>query len=254
MCAALHSLTPDETSMARTLTAVSDSASPAPVAFSAQLAVSAGERCLPPEVHEICATSQAELLEGLFVAVANRTSVPLLALREIIENLVHARFRGVVVTILENGRLVRCSDSGPGIPDPDRALQEGYTSATEADRQLIRGVGCGLPLATRAMDEVGGILALDENLGGGSVLALHAPGAAAHAPASDTPERAQAALALLLEMGSAGPAELADELGRPLAHCGRDLVLLEHRGLVVRESNGNRRLTESGAAMIAAHF
>ncbi len=240
--------------MPRTLTAVSDADPPVHAAFSAQLSVSGCERGVPPDVTEIRAGGQAQLLEELFVAVASKASVPVLALREIIENFVHAKFRGVVVTILDGGRLVRCTDSGPGICDPDRALQEGYTSATDADRELIRGVGSGLPLATRAMDEVGGVLTLDENLGGGTVLALHAPRAAAQAPIAETPESAQAALALLLEMGSAGPSELADELGCSVGSCGRDLVLLEHRGLVARETSGNRRLTESGAAMIAALF
>jgi hypothetical protein len=55
-------------------------------------------------------------------------------------------------------------------------------------------------------------------------------------------------------MGSAGAGELAEELGCELGRCGRDLVVLEHRGLVAREPNGNRRLTESGAAMVAALF
>jgi hypothetical protein len=61
-------------------------------------------------------------------------------------------------------------------------------------------------------------------------------------------------LALLLELGSAGPDRLAMELARPLAECGRQLVLLEHRGLVAREPCGARRLTESGHSLVATLF
>lgn len=251
--AGLHSLTPDETeSMPRTLTAVSDAPRSTVPSLSARVSVSIESG--PPELLEIHAPGPGELLEELFSAVAGMAVVPVIALREIIENLVHARFRGIVASILDSGRLVRISDSGPGITDPERALQYGYTSATDTDRELIRGVGSGLPLATQAMDDAGGVLTLDENLGGGAVFALHTPGAAPREPAPSTPPGAQAALALLLEMGSAGPRELSDELGCSIPSCGRDLVLLEHRGLVARESNGNRRLTESGAAMIATLF
>lgn len=44
-------------------------------------------------------------------------------------------------------------DNGPGIPDVDRALEEGYSTATEWIRSLGFGAGMGLPNARRAADD-----------------------------------------------------------------------------------------------------
>jgi CBS domain-containing protein len=44
-------------------------------------------------------------------------------------------------------------DNGPGIPDVDRALEEGYTTATEWIRSLGFGAGMGLPNAQRVSDD-----------------------------------------------------------------------------------------------------
>jgi CBS domain-containing protein len=43
-------------------------------------------------------------------------------------------------------------DNGPGIPDVDQALQEGYSTATEWVRSLGFGAGMGLPNARRVAD------------------------------------------------------------------------------------------------------
>lgn len=44
-------------------------------------------------------------------------------------------------------------DNGPGIPDVDQALEEGYSTATEWIRSLGFGAGMGLPNAQRVSDE-----------------------------------------------------------------------------------------------------
>ena len=61
-------------------------------------------------------------------------------------------------------------------------------------------------------------------------------------------------LALLLEMAPAHPESMARELELPLGVVGRELVLLEHRGLVARFADGGRVLTERGAAIVATLF
>lgn len=43
-------------------------------------------------------------------------------------------------------------DSGPGIPDIDIAMQEGYSTASEAIRELGFGAGMGLPNMRRCSD------------------------------------------------------------------------------------------------------
>jgi hypothetical protein len=215
-------------------------------------------------VRELRADDPAELVEAAFTAAAEVSLVPPLAVREVVENLIHAGFADALVTVLDEGRTVRVSDTGPGIADRHRALLPGFSTAGAGERSVIRGVGCGLPLAAAVLAERGGRLEIAENLGGGAVVTLELPepagGPARTAPpaapaAPEGPdEGARMALALLLELGSAGPERLAGELGLPLAECGRELVLLEHRGLVAREPGGARTLTEAGRALVATLF
>jgi hypothetical protein len=210
---------------------------------------------LPPVVEELAAADAAALVEAVCDAVAERSPLPAPAVREVVENLVHAGFRDAVVNVLDHGHTLRVSDHGPGIADRDRALQPGYTTAGDDDRELILGVGGGLPFAAAAMEELGGRLELDDNLGGGATVTLRLPPAeGAHAPEPVCSGAAREILALLLEIGGAPPARLAEELGRPRAECGRELARLEHRGLVRRECDGARALTESGTRLVATLF
>lgn len=210
----------------------------------------------PPAVEELAEADPAVLIERLCDAVADRSPLPAPAVREVVENLVHAGFRDALVSVLDGGAVVRVTDHGPGIPDPARALAPGFSAAGPAAREVVRGVGCGLPLARDLMDAAGGALEVAENLGGGAAVTLSAAGpappAAAGEPACSV--AAREVLALLLEVGAATPERLAGELGRSRAECGRELALLQHRALVVREPGGARRLTDDGAALVATLF
>jgi len=211
----------------------------------------------PPIVEELVAPDAISLVEALCDAIADRSALPAPAVREIVENLVHADFRDAVVSVLDGGHTVRVSDHGPGIADAGRALQAGFTTADSGDREVIRGVGSGLPLASAAMAELGGHLELAENLGGGVAVTLRIPPAEAAAAPLAAPvcsEASREILALLLEIGGAPAALLAEELHRSRAECGRELALLEHRGLVRREPTGARALTEAGTRLVATLF
>jgi hypothetical protein len=228
---------------------------PAP-AVAARLAVYgvAGE---PPLVEDLAAGEPAVLVEALCDAVAERSPLPAPAVREVVENLVHAGFRDAVVSLLDGGATLRVADHGPGIADPARALAPGFSTAGPAERAVVRGVGCGLSLARELVEAAGGALEVAENLGGGAVVTLSVPGP--DAPAADAleppcSEAAREILALLLEVGGATPEALSRELGRGRAECGRELALLQHRGLAVREPGGARRLTDAGAALVATLF
>ena len=210
----------------------------------------------PPAVEELADADAAILIERLCEAVADRSPLPAPAVREVVENLVHAGFRDALVSVLDGGAVVRVSDHGPGIPDPERALAPGFSAAGPLERAVVRGVGCGLPLARDLMAAAGGGLDIAENLGGGVTVTLSAPPPPAAAAAADSAPSAAAreVLALLLEVGAATPERLAGELGRSRAECGRELALLQHRALVVREPGGARRLTDAGAALVATLF
>jgi anti-sigma regulatory factor (Ser/Thr protein kinase) len=211
----------------------------------------------PPQITEIRDIEPAAIIESTFATVAQVSSVPPLALREIIENLIHAGFTDALVTVLDAGRTVRVSDRGPGIDEPGRALEPGYTTADERIRAVVRGAGSGLALAQGLVAAEGGTLEIHDNLGGGCVVTISIEGP----PADDElalpgqPSDAQRSLlALLLEMAPAHPEAMARELGLPLGVVGRELVLLEHRGLVARFADGGRVLTERGAAIVATLF
>ena len=146
----------------------------------------------PPRVVAV----EEEDLPALIASLAEKTyhycreqggQVPYSVIQELIENLLHAYFRDVVITILDNGQTIRISDHGPGVDDKDRAFQPGFTTATAYQRQIIRGVGSGLPLARESLQFLRGILTVEDNLGGGAVFTIKMPsaagGAAAAAPA-----------------------------------------------------------------------
>jgi hypothetical protein len=207
----------------------------------------------PPAVDEISG-DDCSVIEDLYSRAADACDLPPLAVREVIENLVHAGFEGATVSVFDGGASLRVADCGPGIPDKDRALQPGYSTACERIRSVVRGVGSGLPIAVSAMKDSGGTIALEDNLRGGTVVTLSAPDAAVAQPSSDVSQRARQLMALLVEMAPTTPAALARELGLSLGECGRELVLLEHRGFVARSGEGMRTLTDSGTALLVTLF
>jgi anti-sigma regulatory factor (Ser/Thr protein kinase) len=214
------------------------------------------DRLEPPVVEVVGAPDGAALVEALYWRAADLARVPALALHEVLENLAHAEFEDALVSVLDGGRTVRVSDRGPGIADPERALEPGFTSADADARRVVRGAGSGLPLAGALMADCGGRLELAANLGGGAVVTLAMPASRAPAAheAAAVGETGRRLLALLVELAPATPARLADELDLCPAECGRELALLEHRGLVERAPGGARALAERGASLVATLF
>lgn len=49
--------------------------------------------------------------------------------------------------------VIECSDSGPGIPDIDMAMTEGFSTASDDMRELGFGAGMGLPNIRRSSDK-----------------------------------------------------------------------------------------------------
>lgn len=49
---------------------------------------------------------------------------------------------------------ITMADTGPGIPDIDRAMEEGYSTAGDVARDLGFGAGMGLPNMKRYSDEM----------------------------------------------------------------------------------------------------
>jgi DNA-binding MarR family transcriptional regulator len=213
-------------------------------------------------------------------------NIPYTVIREIAENFIHADFLEPVVSILESGSLIRFADQGPGFPDKERALAPGFTTARGDMKRYIRGVGSGLPIVQEYLAHSGGFLVIEDNLGSGSVVTVHAGKATAtevpssHEPAlaaadladtllplGDRPEseielsethsgaprlsmRQQQVLALVLEAGLAGPSLVSRELGVGISTAYRDLAMLEDAGLIESDA-GKRALTPDGLSFLA---
>jgi hypothetical protein len=184
--------------------------------------------------------------------------IPIGVFRELIENLVHASFAGVVITILDGGNTVRISDQGPGIPDKGAALRPGFTSAGAEAKEFIRGVGSGFSVVRETLAGLGGALEIEDNLGRGTVVTARVTPvpetslASAPAPAYNLPERQLKILLLTVELAPVGPTRIAQELGVSTSTAYRDLVSLEQAGFVVCRPSGHRSATDAGLAYLNA--
>jgi len=208
-----------------------------------------------------------EHLPALIEALAQRAHaaakeqggrLPLEVFRELAENLVHADFAGVVVTILDHGNTIRVSDRGPGIPDKDAAVRPGFTSADARSRRFIRGVGSGFAVVREILAAMDGVLEIEDNLGCGTVVTVRVqpvsdtPLAPGPVPAYNLSERQLKTLLLAVELAPVGPTRIAQELGISTSTAYRDLVFLEDAGFVVSGESGRRSVTDTGLAYLDA--
>ena len=98
--------------------------------------------------------------------------IPYTIIKEIVENLIHAQFSEVVITIINNGNQIMISDQGPGIADKEKAMLPGFTSATSEMKRFIRGVGSGLPIVKETIRFSGGSIDIKDNMNKGTVVIL----------------------------------------------------------------------------------
>lgn len=206
--------------------------------------------------------------------------IPYIAIREIVENLIHANFAEIVVSVLDSGSTLRIADQGPGIRDKEKAVVSGFTTATSEIKQYIRGVGCGLPITLDLLSQKGCSLQIDDNLASGTVITIcsdsHRKIAPASRPLDSSPTvkpvlepgvevssdshlpklstRYKRVLSLAFEFGEIGPTLISKELSVGLSTAYRDLSFLEQNGLLVTRDNGKRGLTASGVTYIHQLF
>lgn len=91
------------------------------------------------------------------------------ALYEAEVNVVAHAYKGLMKVDLNPEKIkIVLEDEGPGIEDIDKAMQEGYSTASEAVRQMGFGAGMGLPNIKRNADE----MILNSTPGKGTVLEL----------------------------------------------------------------------------------
>lgn len=212
-----------------------------------------------PQVIDLAADG-CEQFAGLLASTVYRSSqemggsVPLTVIRELAENLIHAYFAGVTVSVFDGGNTIRVADHGPGVHRKDGVFEPGFTTATPAMRRFVRGVGSGLPIVRAALAALGGAVTIEDNLARGAVVTVSVPRqekAPAEKPGGSpaTPaltKRQKQVLSLVMELGQVGPSRIAGELGVGLSTAYRELRAVERHGLVSGDKQGKRSLTATG--------
>jgi anti-sigma regulatory factor (Ser/Thr protein kinase) len=207
--------------------------------------------------HERFPDFAGNLTELVIQALHDRDAViPQIALREVIDNLIHALPCSVSVVLDPQHKNLFISDTGPGIPRLDLAFDLGYSTANKSHRTYIRGVGLGLFLAREAVPAIGGDLRLDSDHGRGTYVQFSlesipsSPGWAGGADAFHLTQRQNNILFLLSEGESLGPSQVSSELNIGVSTAHRDLVKLQDLGLVFVGSTGKRFLSELGRSYL----
>ena len=85
-----------------------------------------------------------------------------------INMVIHADGGRAEVEIAMDHIIIRMIDSGPGIPNVDQAMEEGFSTAGEIARDLGFGAGMGLPNMKRYSDE----MKIDTTLGVGTTVTM----------------------------------------------------------------------------------
>lgn len=130
-----------------------------------------------PRVVEIKPADTAAYIEALASTVYEQShgaggTIPYTVIREVSENFIHARFKEVVVSILDKGNTIRFADHGPGIPSKEKAQMPGFSSAVKPMKNYIRGVGSGLPIVREYLESSHGTITIEDNLGTGAVVTV----------------------------------------------------------------------------------
>lgn len=71
-----------------------------------------------------------------------------------INTIIHGKGGTCDVDIEQNHIKITFQDKGPGIPDVEKAMQEGFSTATNEARELGFGAGMGLPNMKSYSDEL----------------------------------------------------------------------------------------------------
>lgn len=85
-----------------------------------------------------------------------------------INMVIHAEGGAITVTVSDSDITMVLTDKGPGIPDIEQAMQEGFSTAREEVRSLGFGAGMGLPNMKRFTDE----MFIDTVIGEGTTITM----------------------------------------------------------------------------------
>ena len=188
--------------------------------------------------------------------------IPYSVILEVAENFIHAQFREVVVSILDDGNTIRFADQGPGIANKEKAREPGFSSAIEPMKEYIRGVGSGFPIVCDYLDRQEGSIMIEDNLTSGAVVTIslatpHAepveqpPAQPYHIPKIPLSARQEQYLKLLYSEGELRVTDFMQMTGDGNSTVSNNLDKLRQSGLVEQLPNKRRVLTNLGQQVAA---
>lgn len=233
-----------------------------------------------PRITEIAPSPTNEFIEHLTTTIYEQSKmaggkVPYTLIREVSENFIHAQFKEIVVSIMDDGNTIRFADQGPGIAEKEKAQQPGFSSAIEPMKKYIRGVGSGFPIVRDYLDDREGTIEIEDNLISGAVVTISLvqrdeskkdlrqetfkdyrqgnqtskeveTAALSLLPLTD---RERLFIAVLEREGDLGVTELKNVTDTPGSTTFNTLKRLEEMGLVQKSAGKKRALTDLGHQM-----
>ena len=93
------------------------------------------------------------ILRDLAIDAANMRRTVIVAYEGEMNVVMYARQGTLTLILTDEDISLEIADEGPGIPDIEQALQEGYSTASDEMRELGFGFGMGLPNMKKNSDE-----------------------------------------------------------------------------------------------------
>jgi len=93
------------------------------------------------------------ILRDLAIDAVNMRRTVIVAYEGEMNVVMYARQGTLTLILTDEGITLEIDDEGPGIPDINLALQEGYSTASDEMRELGFGFGMGLPNMKKNSDE-----------------------------------------------------------------------------------------------------
>ncbi|MFA9380130.1 MAG: ATP-binding protein [Acetanaerobacterium sp.] len=113
-------------------------------------------------------SNMKKLLKKLGVAPESIRRAAIAMYEGEINMVIHANGGVIHTEVYEDRIRMVLSDTGPGIPDIELAMQEGYSTAPDKVRTLGFGAGMGLPNMKKYTDE----MTLDSTVGVGTTVTM----------------------------------------------------------------------------------
>ncbi len=85
-----------------------------------------------------------------------------------INAVIHAHGGKAVMSIYPDSIMIEIIDQGPGIPDVEKAMQAGFSTAPDTAREMGFGAGMGLPNIKRHADK----MTIDTQVGNGTKVTI----------------------------------------------------------------------------------